>query len=445
MTTELNSDCLNLIFDELIYDKKSLHSCLLVNKRWCNVVVPILWKKHAWSDCVKYLREVKMRRVFKTILSFLSSSSRLFLSDNEISIPPIIPETTPTFNYISFCNFPEDEIIKIIMRAIFKRIRSDDKKKILEQEIYKLFISQCKNIREIHLQTTHPLNLFPGASECFSQLYSLRIDMKSVNSEIIHGMAQLCKDLNSLSIYNFSEDNLELISLINSQKKNLKELYIYATNDNVEKLKQCLSNSEFPNLKILGVTGLKCFKELAMLIEKTKGNISRIYVYTTDKWAKDTELLIQAVSKNCPKIKFLRTYIEPKYFINIKSVLLNCKNLEKLRLDNINRPRYDEENTGDELLNILSEFSPDSLINITLSEDWKFSIDTLTRFLESYRVRTLNEFDIIQRNISNITLSHCDIINKYIKEGVIKRSNCTHMKHIRINDSDTSDSDDMFW
>ncbi|CAB5197559.1 unnamed protein product [Rhizophagus irregularis] len=203
--------------------------------------------------------------------------------------------------------------------------------------------------REIHLQTTHPLNLFPGASECFSQLYSLRIDMKS-------------------------------------------KLYIYATNDNVEKLKQCLSNSEFPNLKILGVTGLKCFKELAMLIEKTKGNIS-----------------------------------------------------QKLRLDNINRPRYDEENTGDELLNILSEFSPDSLINITLSEDWKFSIDTLTRFLESYRVRTLNEFDIIQRNISNITLSHCDIINKYIKEGVIKRSNCTHMKHIRINDSDTSDSDDMFW
>ncbi|CAB4418289.1 unnamed protein product [Rhizophagus irregularis] len=392
-----------------------------------------------------------MRRVFKTILSFLSSSSRLFLSDNEISIPPIIPETTPTFNYISFCNFPKDEIIKIIMRTIFKRIKSDDKKKILEQEIYKLFISQCKNIREIHLQTTHPLNSFPGASECFSQLYSLRIDMKSVNSEIIHGMAQLCKDLNSLSIYNFSEDNLELISLINSQKKNLKELYIYATNDsvekfmrvfmhNAEKLKQCLANSEFPNLKILGVTELECFKELAMLIEKTKGNISRIYVYTTDKWVKDTELLIQAVSKNCPKIKFLRTYIEPKYFINIKSVLLNCKNLEKLRLDNINRPRYDVENTGDEILNILSEFSPDSLINITLSEDWKFSIDTLTRFLESYRVRTLNEFDIIQRNTFNITSSHRDIINKYIKEGVIKRSNCTHIR--LLDDSDSSDSSD---
>ncbi|RGB22295.1 hypothetical protein C1646_730900 [Rhizophagus diaphanus] len=177
-----------------------------------------------------------------------------------------------------------------------------------------------------------------------------------------------------------------------------------------------------------------------MLIEKTKGNISRIYVYTTNKSVKDTELLIQAVSKNCPKIKFLRTYIEPKYFIDIKSVLLNCKNLEKLRLDN-SRPIYDEENTGDELLNILSEFSPDSLINITLSEDWKFSIDTLTQFFESYRVRTLNEFDIIQRNISNITLSHCDIINKYIKEGVIKRSNCTHTKSIRIDDSDSSDSD----
>jgi hypothetical protein len=441
MTTELNSDCLNLIFDELKTDKKSLYSCLLVNKNWCNVVVPILWKKHLWSNYVDYIKEQRKRRLFKTILSFLPSSSRQILSDNEIYMPTIVLETPPTFNYINFCNFPDNEIIKLIIKTKFKKIKDEGKKKVLEQEIYKLFISQCKNIKEIYLQTTQPLTSFPGASECFSQLYSLRIDMKSVNTEILYGIAQVCKDLNSLSIYNCYKDDLGLISLIKSQK-NLKELYIYVTSiDDIEEFKECLANSEFLDLKILGVTGLTCFKELAMLIEKTKGNMTRLYVYT-DKFAVNTEMLIQAVSNNCPKIKFLRTYIEPKDFNNIKSVLSNCKHLEKLRLDNINVPLFKsyDSNIGDELLNILAEFSPDSLINITLSEDWEFSIDALTRFFESCRARTLYEFDIIHHGQYYVTLNHCEVVNRYISEGVIMRSNCSKMKVFRIDSDDSDDS-----
>ncbi|GET02148.1 hypothetical protein GLOIN_2v1669044 [Rhizophagus clarus] len=439
--TELNLDCLNLIIDELKSDKNSLYSCLLINKRWCNVVVPILWRKHVWCDSVEYIREPKKKRLFRTILSFLPSSSRQLLSDNEIFIPPIIPETSPTLNYINFCSFPRDDIIKVIIKAIFKKINGDDKKKILEQEIYKLFISQCKNIKEIYLQTSQPLMEFPGASEIFSQLYSLRIDMKSVNSEILYGMAELCKDLNSLSIYNCSKDNVGLISLINSQKKHLKELYIYTIKKDIEELKQCLAVSEFPELKILGVTGLSCFKELAMLIEKTKGNILRLYVYTVEKFAENTEMLIQAVSNNCPKIKFLRTYIEPKGFSDIKSLLLNCKKLEKLRLDGINCPLFDQNdgNIGDELLNILTKFSPDSLIDITISEDWECSIDALTRFFESRRERTLYDFNIIHQNLYYLSINHCEIVNTYINEGVITKSNCSRMKIFRV-DSDSEDS-----
>ena len=45
---KLNVDCLILIFKELRTDKESLFTCLLVNREWCHLVVPMLWKKYSW-------------------------------------------------------------------------------------------------------------------------------------------------------------------------------------------------------------------------------------------------------------------------------------------------------------------------------------------------------------------------------------------------------------
>jgi len=51
--SKLNKDVLYIIFEELYFDinhksltktKKSLHSCLLINKLWCEIAVLILWR-----------------------------------------------------------------------------------------------------------------------------------------------------------------------------------------------------------------------------------------------------------------------------------------------------------------------------------------------------------------------------------------------------------------
>ena len=34
---------------------------------------------------------------------------------------------------------------------------------LLEQEIYKLFVGQCKNTKRLRWETSQPLSLFPGA------------------------------------------------------------------------------------------------------------------------------------------------------------------------------------------------------------------------------------------------------------------------------------------
>ena len=82
------------------------------------------------------------------------------------------------FNYISFCAFPSTSIINEII-GIVELNNDNHKRNLLEQEIYKLFVSQCKVIKNLWWKTSQPLSLFPaGASTSFSQLNNLCIYLK---------------------------------------------------------------------------------------------------------------------------------------------------------------------------------------------------------------------------------------------------------------------------
>src|ERR1041384_8333353 len=125
MMSILNLDCLNIIFNELEEDKNSLFSCLLVNKEWCNVAVPILWRKHSWNgdswhdsryDC----GNGPERKLFDTILSCLPSSSQKLLSDNDIKLFSTILSKPASLNYISFCMFPDAKVVDKIIEMVFE-------------------------------------------------------------------------------------------------------------------------------------------------------------------------------------------------------------------------------------------------------------------------------------------------------------------------------------
>ncbi|RIA91600.1 hypothetical protein C1645_875321 [Glomus cerebriforme] len=456
--TKLNEDCLILIFNNL---QDSLYSCLFVNKDWCNVVIPILWKNYSW-----YINDNELeKKLFTTILCCLSSSSKQLLSDNNIILPSTILLNIPLFNYISFCKFPKIEITnKIIKMVLENNFNNFEKRNLLEQEIYKLFVSQCKDIKELQWKTLQPLSLFPGALTCFSQLHSLNIDIYPLNSNVLYEMSQICKNLNSLSIQNFSKDSPGLISLIDTQR-NLKKVYLYdiIKKGNCKELnkalarkantinylylankifkqtplfleslvnlkwltifninsyseryngnvKELLAISEFPHLEHLRISHLSCFKEISLLIEKTKGKILDIYIYISklDNFIENTGMLIKSISNNCPKIKLLYTYISQNDFFHVKSLLLNCRYLEEIRLGSI-YSSYTEF-IGDELLDILTKFSSKSLTKVTIGK-WRCSIDALKRFFESYRGRTLSYFEI--------PYHYQSFISKYINEGVI--------------------------
>lgn len=99
---------------------------------------------------------------------------------------------------------------------------------------------------------------------------------------------------------------------------------------------------------------------------------------------------------------------------------MNCRNLIKLYLSSL---RSNDDAIGNELLDILIKFSPKSLTNITLSGNWWYSIDAFENFFESYRERKSLYFGIDEKiGKSTITSQHINLVKKYYKEGIIKRS-----------------------
>ena len=82
-------------------------------------------------------------------------------------------------------------------------------------------------------------------------------------------------------------------------------------------------------------------------------------------------MLIKAIANNCPNIKVLYTYLIPNDFIHIKSLLINCKALERIQFSILDFFANENENTGDELLDILTKISPNFLTEVTIKGNCK--------------------------------------------------------------------------
>src|SRR5436190_9596660 len=122
------ANCLNDIFECLEEDKITLHSCLLVNRLWCEISVRILWTS-VWN--------------YDTLIACLPNESKEILYKNGI-IPSTSTSKPALFNYVAFIkNLEIDKVIKNILKKFRyyndKPSILDNKKCILVQEIYKLF------------------------------------------------------------------------------------------------------------------------------------------------------------------------------------------------------------------------------------------------------------------------------------------------------------------
>src|SRR5437868_4842093 len=147
----LPADCLNEIFENLEKDIITLHSCLLVNRLWCQVSVRILWRdiwKFRYSACKDLSRVASS--IISTLIACLPSESKELLHENKIFIAT--PTSKPLlFNYAAFCKVLCIHEICHFVYEVFKNnppvtsLSSEDRNYLIIEEIVKMFMNQISS------------------------------------------------------------------------------------------------------------------------------------------------------------------------------------------------------------------------------------------------------------------------------------------------------------
>jgi hypothetical protein len=227
MPCPLTTDCLIEVFENLENDKPTLHSCLLVNRLWCNSSVKILWK-----DICSFKHNLKdSSAILSTLIACLPNESEELLHKNKIFI--LTPTSkSPLFNYVSFCKILSiGKIGRIIDEGIKSNTSLKDRKCLVIKELLITFMNQISSLKKLtyydNYYITNEISFtFPRAKDCLADLSELRC------STIINfdQLSLICHNLQSLSIKFESEVSNSLIELVSSQN-NLKNLELLSNYD----------------------------------------------------------------------------------------------------------------------------------------------------------------------------------------------------------------------
>jgi hypothetical protein len=227
MTCQLPADCLNEIIEYLEEDKATLHSCLLVNRLWCEISVRILWR-NIWNFKTSSYQQHTKSSILSTLFACLPNESKEFLYKNEIFISTPTSKQ-PLFNYATFCKVLSIYEIDRMVNNVFKdkppidSLSLDDRNLLITNEIIKMFANQIYSLKRLsyyhyYFNTRNfSFPYFPGVKD-LSELHCC----SCLPSNFFYQLSQICHNLQILSIdfhnYDASNELKELISLQNNLK-----------------------------------------------------------------------------------------------------------------------------------------------------------------------------------------------------------------------------------
>ncbi|GBB90141.1 hypothetical protein RclHR1_01700004 [Rhizophagus clarus] len=210
--SKLNRDVLYLVFEELQDSLRFLFSCLMVNKLWCETVIPILWRK-PWYHTI-YYNYSKRNSIYSVITSYLSNDVKEFLSEKGIKIS----DKSLAFDYLSFCRSID---IRIIDHIISIGSPSKYNRFLLQEEIYSFLIRKCPEIKYLNIRGTYDLVYQSEAKVRLESLCELTCDT-SIDPKYFYRLAHICQRIQRIAIIN---NNLEVnhgATVLIEFQKNLK-------------------------------------------------------------------------------------------------------------------------------------------------------------------------------------------------------------------------------
>src|SRR4051812_34242990 len=161
MVSKLNIDCLIKIFEKLENDHKSLHSCILVNKLWCQYAIPELWKNPWQSSEIKQNNIFLQIALINTYISAFPKDSKEILLDNGFKLSSIESDKPLIFNYISLLRnlqiFRLESSIRYWLIETFNNrlISEEHKLRLLIQEFLKVIFTQSPCLYILNATSTY--------------------------------------------------------------------------------------------------------------------------------------------------------------------------------------------------------------------------------------------------------------------------------------------------
>ncbi|GBB99912.1 hypothetical protein RclHR1_03680007 [Rhizophagus clarus] len=473
---QLPADCLNEIFEYLSDDKFTLHSCILVNRLWCEISVRILWK-NVWKYSASSFS-------FSTLVACLPNESKKLLRENGINISTPTFEF-PTFDYASFCKvLPIGEVYyklgfflenqQLILSKNFK-IGVD----AIAQEIIKLFLRQITSLKQLKIskfwqflswQTPNTNFVFyPEAKDCLKNLSELHCT-SDISSEFFYQLSQLshnitilnimienhipngltdlisaqrCLKCSKIAIYDVLKDITDL--LLKKLPDTLTKLNLYGGGDNIslsfitslinlEELQlefgysewfknfEILQHTIFPQLQVLKIVNAcpKC-ESLIKFLENNGKNLREIYLCEYSGYCDNS--LNLAIANFCPILKKISTGIKNYELETLEIIFDGCQYLESIKIWcgglflNDMRALQIVMKYSKNINEIVLDYRNNVRFKILPKELETIFMNNTSR--KPFSLVVNNDFDIINsldKNGENIK-----IIEKYIKLGMIKR------------------------
>ncbi|RIA84116.1 hypothetical protein C1645_832740 [Glomus cerebriforme] len=439
---KLNRDVLYLILKEFKNDKKTLYSCLLVNKPWCEIIIPILWK-----DPWKFLKRGKEKSLFNVIISYLSDKSI----------------RKPLFDYVNYCRH-------LNLNEINEMIKMIHEESEIKKEIINIFINENSKFTHLYIphQYDYQLHLIPGVKRCLSDLQFLSCHT-SINNNLLNGLLELCKSIKELELFiEKCNNNYGIINLIEIPKNLINIRFLTKQYESIDKpfykilenslnkranniqyftiIKQPITNilSTFINLKrlelelgdyfnttwdclenlflpFLQVLIARCIpiKILTSLIKNTNGHLIEINIDRIYHDEMNNKLIIQTIHQNCPYLKYLLLLFRNINIVELDNLLINCQYLEGLYILTNDNIYADNIFDWDYLFDILSKSSPSNLFKFKLDYDEGPTLEQLKLFFDKWRGR--NPMLLQTNQYLACWNKLLDFMDYYKAEGIVKK------------------------
>ncbi|RGB42221.1 hypothetical protein C1646_751265 [Rhizophagus diaphanus] len=201
-------ECLARIFEYLRGERVSLHSCLLVNRSWCRIVVPILW-----SEPFKLLKDKANASLLRTYLSCLEDQDQLQSIQDWMTFPKaVLLSQRAAFDYPVFLRHLCCKTMYEMIENWFSEIASLEIQRnykefsiqLIASNFFQLIMNKCPILETLVLWSGAPNNItitaaLSGTNTCLSRLVTLHVEGNYQDIDL-WSISQRCHSLKQLTI-----------------------------------------------------------------------------------------------------------------------------------------------------------------------------------------------------------------------------------------------------